>query len=61
MHYLATTSHYSISQAVMDLVVKHRPDWGSQTRLGLTSLDPLVCTLFDQGLPPATRAVYRSG
>ena len=32
-----------------------------QIRLGLTMLDPLVHQLFDQGLSPATKAVYQSG
>ena len=30
-------------------------------RLGLTSLDPLVDELFEQGITPATRATYQSG
>ena len=37
------------------------PHSEKQTRLGLTSLDPLVHQLLDQGHSPATRAVYQSG
>ena len=31
------------------------------TRLGISSLDTTVHSLFDQGLSPASRAVYRTG
>ena len=62
MLYPATTSPPHSTGALQNYTPNSdRPTGDQETRLGLSRMDPIVQSLFNQGIAEATRATYRSG